>query len=142
MQQALNAQMKTPGGKVAVISTGLSSIADNGSGGSYAYRTSKCGVNMITKSLSCDLKAKEIAVVAIAPGMVATELAGPGVDMTKMGAKPVAQAGDGIIGIMETLTMETTGQVHAHESAVGRGARLPPCPVSYTHLTLPTTPYV
>mmetsp|Transcript_32004 Transcript_32004/g.58638 ORF Transcript_32004/g.58638 Transcript_32004/m.58638 type:complete len:115 (+) Transcript_32004:1-345(+) len=37
-------------GKVAIISTGLSSIGDNTSGGNYAYPTSKAAVNMIAKS--------------------------------------------------------------------------------------------
>lgn len=69
--------MKKKGGKVAIISTGLSSIADNTSGGNYAYRTSKAGVNMIAKCMSCDLKKDEISVISIAPGFVATQF-GPG----------------------------------------------------------------
>ena len=32
----------------------MGSIGDNGSGGLYAYRTSKAGANMVLKSLSCD----------------------------------------------------------------------------------------
>ena len=66
-----------PVGKVAIISTGLGSIADNTSGGNYAYRASKAAVNMIAKCLSCDLKDKGVSVRAIAPGFVATEF-GPG----------------------------------------------------------------
>jgi len=110
VQQALNAQMKTPGGKVAIISTGLASIADNTSGGKYAYRTSKAGVNMVARSLRCDLKAKEISVAAIAPGFIATEF-GPGFEaMTKWGAKPVGQAGSGIITILDSMSLENTGE--------------------------------
>eukprot|EP00591_Stephanopyxis_turris_P004428 CAMPEP_0195522278 /NCGR_PEP_ID=MMETSP0794_2-20130614/20266_1 /TAXON_ID=515487 /ORGANISM="Stephanopyxis turris, Strain CCMP 815" /LENGTH=255 /DNA_ID=CAMNT_0040651997 /DNA_START=12 /DNA_END=776 /DNA_ORIENTATION=+ len=110
VQQALLPQMKTPGSKVAIISTGFASIGDNTSGGNYAYRTSKAGVNMIAKSLSCDLSKKEISVVAIAPGFVVTEF-GPGADsMAKWGAKPVDQAGRGIIKVIDSLSMENTGR--------------------------------
>lgn len=77
VQQALNGQMRDQTGKVVVLSTGLSSIADNTSGGTYAYRTSKAAVNMVTKNFACDLKERGIAVVALAPGFVATEF-GPG----------------------------------------------------------------
>ena len=44
VQQALTAQMASPGGKVVIISTGMGSIKDNGSGGLYAYRASKAAV--------------------------------------------------------------------------------------------------
>lgn len=109
VQQALNKQMPS-GGKVAIISTGLGSISDNSSGGKYAYRTSKAAVNMIAKSLSCDLKKEGIAVAAIAPGFVATEF-GPGEEMLKkFGAKPVDQAGKGIIQIVDSLTLDNSGQ--------------------------------
>lgn len=99
------------GGRVAVISTGLASIGDNTSGGTYAYRASKAAVNMITKCLSCDLKKRGICVVAVAPGFVATEF-GPGKEqMTKWGAMPVEKSVDGIVKILDSMmTMENTGK--------------------------------
>lgn len=109
VQKALMPQMRTPGGKVAIISTGLASIGDNSSGGNYAYRTSKAGVNMIAKSMSCDLKDQEISVVAIAPGFIITEF-GPGAElMAQWGAKPVDQAGRGIVTIVDGMCMEDSG---------------------------------
>merc|ERR1719253_552467 len=96
VQQALSPKM-VAGGKVVIISTGMGSIADNGSGGLYAYRVSKCGANMVAKGLSADLKEQGIACVAIGPGTVQSEF-GAGIEaMTKMGAKPVDQAGTGIL---------------------------------------------
>jgi len=111
VQQALlNASlMKSPGSKVAIISTGLASLADNTSGGTYAYRTSKAGVNMITKCLSCDLKEKGIAVMAIAPGFVETEF-GPGhAKMKAWGAMPVEQSCKGVLELLNSMTMDNTG---------------------------------
>ena len=49
-------------GKVVILSSAMGSIEDNTSGGSYAYRTAKAGINMVGKSLSIDLKNKNIAV--------------------------------------------------------------------------------
>mmetsp|Transcript_19804 Transcript_19804/g.47559 ORF Transcript_19804/g.47559 Transcript_19804/m.47559 type:complete len:271 (-) Transcript_19804:165-977(-) len=92
-------------GKVAIISTGLASIDDNTSGGNYAYRTSKAGVNMIAKSMSCDLKERGISVRAIAPGFVATEF-GPGREMMVGWGAMVR----GILSLVDSMTMENTGE--------------------------------
>ena len=107
VMKAVLPSMRKPGGKVITISTGLGSIGDNGSGGNYAYRTSKAGLNMITKNFACDLKG--IAVAAVAPGTIATNF---GLDraMSKFGAKPASQACAGIISTIESLTVESTGQ--------------------------------
>jgi len=121
VQQALTPLMKSPGGKVAIVSTGFASISDNSSGGVYAYRASKAAVNMVGKSMACDYKKddKGIAVVLIAPGMVATEF-GPGKEaMAKMGASTVEQASSGIIKCIDDLTMETTGKFWGVETKGG-----------------------
>ena len=48
--------------KLIIISSAMGSIAESGSGGHYGYRTAKAGANMIGKSLSVDLKPKNVAV--------------------------------------------------------------------------------
>ena len=63
VQQALHANgymgsSESSGGKVIVISTGMASIGDNGSGGYYAYRGSKGLVNMVTKSMAANLNSR------------------------------------------------------------------------------------
>jgi len=113
IQQALHSKgyMGGEGGKVVVITTGLSSIGDNTSGGMYAYRGSKAFVNMVFKSLSCDLKPKGISVMAIAPGFVQTEFGGFGKDMlAKMGAMPVEKSVGQMIQAIDKLSLETTGK--------------------------------
>ncbi len=64
--------------KVVTITSGMGSIADNSSGGSYAYRSSKAAVNMVVKSLSLDLASRGITCIAINPGWVRTDMGGPG----------------------------------------------------------------
>ena len=110
VQQALTDQMAKPGGKVLIISTGMASITDNGSGGLYAYRSSKAAVNMLMKNMSLDLKALEISVIAINPGMCATDF-GPGAEaMAAFGAMPVEDAVAQLLQIFDMCSMEHTGQ--------------------------------
>merc|ERR1711862_802569 len=60
---------------LAMLSSKVGSIDDNGSGGAYAYRSSKSALNNIAKSLSIDL-ANEIRVVLLHPGYVKTDMTG------------------------------------------------------------------
>jgi NAD(P)-dependent dehydrogenase (short-subunit alcohol dehydrogenase family) len=60
------------------ISSRSGSIADNTSGGSYIYRTSKAALNMVTKGLAVDLKRHGITVVSFHPGWVQTDMGGDG----------------------------------------------------------------
>ena len=55
----------------------MGSIEDNTSGGLYPYRTSKTGLNMVSKSLAIDLKPAKINVIALHPGWVQTDMGGP-----------------------------------------------------------------
>lgn len=62
---------------VVAISSGLGSIADNASGGMYAYRSSKAAVNMVMRSLAVELRPRGIVVVPIEPGWASTDMGGP-----------------------------------------------------------------
>src|SRR5262245_30715193 len=62
------------GAKVAIVTSRMGSIADNGSGGYYGYRMSKAAVNAAGVSLARDLKSRGIAVALLHPGMVNTDM--------------------------------------------------------------------
>ncbi len=62
---------------VAMLSSKMGSMGDNGSGGSYVYRSSKAALNAAAKSLSIDLASEQIKVVALHPGWVLTDMGGP-----------------------------------------------------------------
>lgn len=62
------------GAKVGIVTSRVGSLADNGSGGMYAYRISKAGANMVALNLHHDLSKRGISVLALHPGMVATAL--------------------------------------------------------------------
>lgn len=102
------------GGKIAIITSRMGSIADNGSGGYYGYRMSKAAVNAVGMSLARDLKSRGVAVALIHPGMVATE-------MTGRHGIPPQEAARGVIARIDALTPATSGKfVHA-----GTGEELP-----------------
>jgi NAD(P)-dependent dehydrogenase (short-subunit alcohol dehydrogenase family) len=77
--QALLPSLERGGRKlIASITSGMGSIADNGSGGSYAYRSSKAALNMAMKSLSVDLAPRGFTVIVLNPGWVKTDMGGAG----------------------------------------------------------------
>ncbi|MEH6397279.1 SDR family oxidoreductase [Pseudoalteromonas sp.] len=60
--------------KVAMITSRMGSIADNGSGGYIGYRMSKAALNAASVSLAHELKGKKIAVGLFHPGFVQTQM--------------------------------------------------------------------
>ncbi len=90
--------------KIALISSRMGSIEDNSSGGSYGYRMSKVALCMAGKSLSVDLKSKNISVAILHPGLVSTRMTG----FTTNGIQP-KESVDGLIKRIDQLTLENTG---------------------------------
>jgi len=61
---------------IATMGSVMGSIAENSSGGLYAYRTSKAAVHMVMKGLSADLAERGIVSVVFHPGWVRTRMGG------------------------------------------------------------------
>ena len=59
------------------ITSGMGSLADNKSGGSIVYRSSKAAVNMVMRSAAIDLTSRGISCVLVNPGWVRTDMGGP-----------------------------------------------------------------
>jgi NAD(P)-dependent dehydrogenase (short-subunit alcohol dehydrogenase family) len=55
----------------------MGSLANNKSGGSIAYRSSKAAVNMVMRSAAIDLAPRGISCVLVNPGWVRTDMGGP-----------------------------------------------------------------
>ncbi|MGO9894343.1 MAG: SDR family oxidoreductase [Bryobacteraceae bacterium] len=62
---------------VVTITSGMGSLAENTSGGSIAYRSSKAAVNMVMRSAAIDLAPSGITCVLVNPGWVRTDMGGP-----------------------------------------------------------------
>ncbi len=90
--------------KIALITSRMGSIADNTSGGSYGYRMSKVALCMAGKSLSIDLKTKNIAVAILHPGLVSTRMTG----FTSSGIEP-KESVKGLIQRIDELSLKNTG---------------------------------
>jgi NAD(P)-dependent dehydrogenase (short-subunit alcohol dehydrogenase family) len=91
------------GGKIALITSRMGSIGDNGSGGYYGYRMSKAALNAAGMSLARDLAPSGIAVAILHPGYVRT-------DMTDhSGNVDPAEAARQLVDRLDALTLETTG---------------------------------
>jgi NAD(P)-dependent dehydrogenase (short-subunit alcohol dehydrogenase family) len=76
--EALLPNLEMGGGRLVLsLTSRMGSIADNGSGGSYAYRSSKAALNAAMKSLAIDWKRRGIIVVVAHPGWVKTDMGGP-----------------------------------------------------------------
>lgn len=92
------------GAKVAIITSRMGSMGDNGSGGYYGYRMSKAAVNAAGVSLARDLEPKQIAVVILHPGFVRTEMTGG-----NGGIEP-EEAARGLLTRIDELQLSTSGR--------------------------------
>jgi len=103
LTRALASRLHT-GAKVALITSRMGSIGDNGSGGYYGYRMSKAALNAAGVSLAHDLKPRGVAVVILHPGSVRTEMTrGHGMIEPK-------EAVRGLLQRIDELRLETTGR--------------------------------
>ncbi|WP_182378903.1 SDR family oxidoreductase [Nocardioides sp. WS12] len=96
------------GSKVGILTSRVGSLTDNTSGGMYAYRVSKAAANMVVLNLHHDLAKQGISVLALHPGMVATDLTKdyPG-DYDYITPE---QAAAGLISDVDGLTPENAGR--------------------------------
>lgn len=93
---------KAQNSKIANISSRMGSVADNSSGGYYAYRMSKSAVNMFSKGLSIDFP--EIICLNIHPGWVRTEMGGRNATVA------TRESARGIYQLIVGATLEQSGK--------------------------------
>ncbi len=91
------------GGTIAALSSTLGSIGANTGGGLYTYRMSKAALNAGLKTLAIELKRRHIAVAALHPGWVKTDMGGAGAEVG------VADSVTGLRRVIAGLTPEATG---------------------------------
>jgi len=89
--------------KVAMITSRMGSIADNGSGGYIGYRMSKAALNAASVSLAHELKGKNIAVGLFHPGFVQTQMVNFAGDISP------EQAAERLTKRIDELNLENTG---------------------------------
>lgn len=95
--------------KIASITSLMGSIADNGSGGAYGYRSSKAALNMLNASLALELKPEGFTCLVLNPGWVQTDMGGA------RAPTPVDVSVRGLLGVIGGATPEVTGRFFDHD---------------------------
>jgi NAD(P)-dependent dehydrogenase (short-subunit alcohol dehydrogenase family) len=93
---------------IVTLTSGMGSIADNTSGGSILYRSSKAAVNMVTRSLAIDLAPRGITCVVVNPGWVRTDMGGPNANLQP------AESISALRRLIATLGPEQSGKFFNH----------------------------
>lgn len=101
---------------LATLSARVGSISDNRLGGWYAYRAAKAAQNMLTRTLSIELKRKHrrVRCVALHPGTVATQLSAPfrsGVSAEKL--FDIDQSVGYLLDVLDNLDDDDNGKFFA-----------------------------
>jgi NAD(P)-dependent dehydrogenase (short-subunit alcohol dehydrogenase family) len=104
--------VKAGNAKLVAMTSKMGSIDDNTSGGEYAYRSSKTALNMVIKSLSVDLSKYGIAVAALHPGWVRTDMGGPN------GLIDTQTSVSGLRQVIQRLGLHNSGQFTAYDGKV------------------------
>jgi NAD(P)-dependent dehydrogenase (short-subunit alcohol dehydrogenase family) len=89
---------------IACMTSKMGSMADNGYGNSYIYRSSKAALNAVVKSMSIDLREDGIKCVALHPGWVKTDMGGPNAEITSR------ESVDCLFDIMLNLEQKDSGR--------------------------------
>lgn len=90
--------------KLVALSSKMASMDDNGSGGSYIYRSTKTALNAVMKSLSIDLKPRGIACYIMHPGWVKTDMGGPNAEIS------TSESVKKMFDIINNATLEDSGK--------------------------------
>ena len=93
---------------IVTLTSGMGSIADNTSGGSILYRSSKAAVNMVMRSLAIDLAPRGITCVVVNPGWVRTDMGGPSANLQP------AESISALRRLIATLGPEQSGKFFNH----------------------------
>ena len=105
IQRIARSELRT----IVTITSKMGSVADNRGGGSYIYRSSKAGVNIVMKSLSIDLNSQKIIAILLHPGWVKTDMGGPGALIT------AEQSVTGMRRVIGNLTLQDSGKFYAFD---------------------------
>lgn len=100
---------RSKGKKIALVTSKMGSMDDNGSGGCYAYRSSKAALNMVAKSLSLDLAPRGIVIALLHPGWARTDMGGPNAWITP------EQSVGGMRHVIDGIAAADSGKFFAYD---------------------------
>lgn len=98
--------------KLLYVTSKMGSIADNGGGGSYIYRSSKTALNSVVKSLSIDLAGEGFTAAVLHPGWVRTDMGGPNALID------TNTSVSGMMQVIEGLGVEQSGSFFNYDGSI------------------------
>lgn len=102
LAQALLPDVRAAKGKLIAVSTRMGSIADNGSGGFLAYRSSKTALNMAWRTLA--LANPDLVAAVLHPGWVQTRMGGQNAPVTP------EESISGMMRVIDGLQAKNSGE--------------------------------
>jgi NAD(P)-dependent dehydrogenase (short-subunit alcohol dehydrogenase family) len=99
-------------GKLIAITSKMGSIADNGSGGYIAYRSSKAALNAAWRSLAIDVKPQGVTAAVLHPGWVQTRMGGSQAPLTP------EQSVSGMRRVIDGLSPGQTGSFFNYDGTL------------------------
>lgn len=106
---AARESLQSAGGVAVTITSKMGSIADNSSGGSYIYRSSKAGLNAAMRSLAIDLAGDGVRMLLLHPGWVRTDMGGPN------GLIDAETSVSGMRGVIASIDTRENGGFYAYD---------------------------
>ncbi|MET0361235.1 MAG: SDR family oxidoreductase [Sphingobium sp.] len=103
--------LRAPAGKVAIVSSRMGSMSYAQSN-NLAYRASKAAVNKVSQGLATDLSDKGIAVAALHPGWVRTDMGGRGADISP------EESAAGIKAVLDGLSIGDSGKFWDYDGGI------------------------
>lgn len=94
---------------MAFISTRMTVLKENTSGSYYMYRSSKGALNQVIRNLSLELGPRGVAVIALHPGFVRTDMGGP------RGAIDAPESVSGLLATLMKATAADNGRFVDHK---------------------------
>ncbi len=97
---------------IATLSSKMGSMADNRSGGSYVYRSTKAALNAVMVSAAHDLRPRGISAVVLHPGWVRTDMGGPNGELS------VSESVDAMRRILAGVTVDDAGSFYEIDGSI------------------------
>ena len=109
--EAFLPRMRDGSGVIAMMSSGLGSVAINFRGGPDLYSASKAALNKLTRGFATGLGNRKLTVLTISPGWVRTDMGGPSAMLS------VEQSCRGVVDVIEAKAGSGAHGFYSHEGA-------------------------
>jgi len=110
--EAFLPRMRDGSGVIAMMSSGLGSVANNFRGGPDLYSASKAALNKLTRGFATGLGARKLTILSISPGWVRTDMGGPSAMLS------VEQSCRGVVDVIEAKAGSGAHGFYSHDGAV------------------------